>query len=38
MIEDYVHGLTREVTIIGISLFSYLLIAFGLYALVRLAL
>jgi len=38
MIEDYVHGLAREVTIICVSLFSYLLIAIGLYALIRLAL
>lgn len=38
MIEDYAHGLTRKLLIIGTTCLSYAAIATGLYALVRLAL
>jgi succinate dehydrogenase / fumarate reductase, membrane anchor subunit len=37
-IEDYAHGLTRKVLIIGAISLSYAVIATGLYALVRIAL
>ena len=38
LIEDYVHGLTRKITIIGVICLSYAAMATGLFALVRLAL
>jgi succinate dehydrogenase / fumarate reductase, membrane anchor subunit len=38
MIEDYSHGITRKALIIGATALSYLVIATGLYALVRIAL
>jgi len=38
MIEDYSHGITRKALIIGAIALSYLVIATGLYALVRIAL
>lgn len=38
MIEDYAHGLTRKALIIGTVCLSYLLMATGLFALIRLAL
>lgn len=37
-IEDYVHGLARKATIIGVACLSYAVMAVGLFALVRLAL
>lgn len=38
MIEDYAHGITRKALIAGAAGLSYLLIAAGLFALVKLAL
>ena len=38
MIEDYAHGATRKVLIVGVIALSYALIATGLFALIRLAL
>lgn len=38
MIEDYVHGYARELTIILVTCLSYTLIAIALFALARLAL
>lgn len=38
LIEDYVGGLTRKLLIIATNMFSYALIAAGLFALVKLAL
>jgi succinate dehydrogenase / fumarate reductase membrane anchor subunit len=38
MIEDYAHGLTRKALIVGTVCLSYLLMATGLFALIRLAL
>lgn len=37
MIEDYSHGLTRKLLIIGTTCLSYAIIATGLFALARLA-
>lgn len=38
LIEDYSHGLTRKILIIGVICLSYGIIATGLFALIRLAL
>jgi succinate dehydrogenase / fumarate reductase, membrane anchor subunit len=38
MIEDYSHGVTRKALIIGATALSYVIVATGLYALVRIAL
>ena len=38
MIEDYAHGAARKVLIAGVTALSYLLVAMGLFALIRLAL
>jgi succinate dehydrogenase / fumarate reductase, membrane anchor subunit len=38
MIEDYSHGITRKALIIGATALSYVIVATGLYALVRIAL
>ncbi|ALI56962.1 succinate dehydrogenase, hydrophobic membrane anchor protein [Celeribacter marinus] len=38
LIEDYVGGLKRKLTIIAVNMFSYALMATGLFALVKLAL
>lgn len=37
-VEDYVHGLTGKLTLVGVRALSYLIIAVGLFALARLAL
>ena len=37
-IEDYTHGMTRHVLIIGVTCISYAAIATGLFALARMAL
>ena len=38
MIEDYTHGLTRQVLIVGVICISYAAAATGLFAIARLAL
>ena len=38
LIEDYVHGLARKITIIGVTCLSYVAAAAGLFAVARLAL
>lgn len=38
LIEDYVHGLAQKVTMIVMTCISYAAMAFGLYAVIRLAL
>jgi succinate dehydrogenase / fumarate reductase membrane anchor subunit len=38
MIEDYVHGLPRKITVIAVITFSYILMAAGLFALAKIAL
>lgn len=38
LVEDYVGGLKRKLTIIAVNMFSYALMATGLFALVKLAL
>lgn len=38
LIEDYVHGVAQKVSIIAMTCVSYAAMAFGLYAVVRLAL
>ncbi|KGM50545.1 succinate dehydrogenase, hydrophobic membrane anchor protein [Pseudooceanicola atlanticus] len=37
-IEDYVHGLTGRLTIIGVTILSYAIAAFAVFSLIRLAL
>ncbi|SDX16228.1 succinate dehydrogenase, hydrophobic membrane anchor protein [Litoreibacter albidus] len=37
-VEDYVHGAAQKLTLIGLTIFCYTLIAVGLFALARIAL
>jgi len=38
LIEDYVHGLAKHITILAVTFISYAAMAAGVYALIRLAL
>ncbi|MGD9293473.1 MAG: succinate dehydrogenase, hydrophobic membrane anchor protein [Roseobacter sp.] len=38
LIEDYVHGVAQKITMIAMTCISYAAMAFGLYAVIRLAL
>ena len=38
LIEDYVHGMAQKVALVAMTCISYAAIAFGLYAVIRLAL
>ena len=37
-IEDYMHGMSQKLTLVGLSAFAYTLIAVGLFAIARIAL